>query len=424
MKALPLILLFLVTSVFGQDEYYKKDFLEMADKTYIPSIRTVQLYEKSFEMGLPMMRLGTDDRLKLAFDDLDLEVKNVSYTIIHCNSSWEPTDISPSEYIDGYSEDVISDYSYSFNTKVRYIHYNLIFPTDVMKIKISGNYVIKVYHENDPENLLLTKRFMVLNEKVMVKADAKQATLVRYRASRQEVDVAVNVEPLKITDIFSDIKMVIMQNGRWDNAIKNLKPLFVNGPELIYDHDEDNTFIAGNEFRYFDITSLRFQSERVNDIIQSKDSTTVLLTNEERRSSKRFFSQRDINGSYVIRIQEGRDPDKDADYVNVRFVLPASTPFQEGDPYIFGQLSDWKTKPEFKMKYDTEKQAYIATVLMKQGYYNYQLVLADDKGNLDVSVIEGSHSEAENQYYIFVYYRAMGTSYEQLAGFSAVNALR
>lgn len=421
-----LIFLLLIARVlYAQDDYYKPDFFEYSDKIYKPTIKTVQLHDKDFELSMPVIRLFTDDKLKLSFDDLDTDLKELSYTIIHCDATWQPTNISPSEYIDGYSEDVISEYNYSFNTLVRYIHYNLVFPTDVMKIKKSGNYVLKVFAEHDPENLVLSRRFMVTDVRIGLRAQAKQPTLTRYRASRQEVDLAIDASAIKLTDPFSDMKVVISQNGRWDNVIMGLKPLYINGNEFIYDYEDENTFQAGNEFRYFDIKSLRFRSERVNENIVTKDSNIVLLTNEERRSSKRYFTQPDINGMYVIRVQEGRDPERDADYVNVRFVLPAEVPFTGGDVYVYGKLSDWQLRPEFKLKYNTEKQAYIGNILLKQGYYNYALAFAEDGSReADLSVLEGSHSETENDYYIFVYFREMGTSYDQLIGYTRVNTVR
>lgn len=422
MRSLVLALLLSIScSLFAQDEYYKKDFFEYADKVYLEEIKTVQLYPNGFELGFPILTLGTNEKLKLSFDDLTAELKNLSYTIIHCNSHWEPSDISQSEYIDGYSEDVISDYSYSFNTLVRYVHYNLVFPTDVMKIKRSGNYVLKVFRDNDLEKVVLSRRFLVVENQVVIKAQVKQGTLARYRASRQEVDCSIDASNVKVSDPFSDIRVVITQNSRWDNSVSGLKPLYINGNEFIYDYDEENTFHGGNEYRFFDIKSMRFQTERVNDIVVTKDSNVVVLTNEERRSSKRYFTTPDINGQYVIRVQEGKDPDRDADYVHVKFSLPME-PLPGGDVYVFGKLSDWRVRPEFRLKYDDRRQAYTGTILLKQGYYNYQLAfVADGTTVADETVIEGNHSETENDYFVLVYLRTMGTSFEQLLGFRRIN---
>jgi hypothetical protein len=427
MRALRNLLLLMLFShaVMAQDDYYRSDFFEYNDKIYLNSIHTVQLYQKGYELSMPVMRLGSDDRLKLSFDDLDPELKNINYTIIHCDANWEPTNISQSEYIDGYSEDVISDYAYSFNTLQRYIHYNLDFPTDVMKIKKSGNYVLKVYRDNDPEKLVLSRRFMVYEDRILLKAQAKMATLTRYRANKQEVDFAIDASAVKVMDPFSDIKVVVTQNGRWDNAIFGLKPLYINGTELMYDYDEENTFEGGNEYRFFDIKTLRFRSERINEIIVTKDSNTVYLTTEEKRSYKRYLTNPDIDGNYVIRVQEGRDPDRDADYVNVRFVMPATEPIAGGDVYVFGKLSDWRLRPQFKLKYQADKEAYVGTIKLKQGYYNYELAFAPDGKTVpDPSEIEGSHAETENNYYVFVYLREMGTSYDQLVGYTNVNSVR
>ena len=97
---------------------------------YSPSIKTVQVYKEGFEMSSPVIMLHSGERVLISFDDLSDELKRYRFTIVHCTSDWMMTkNVSPSEYMDGYHEDNINTFSYSFNTTVQYIHYQAFFPT-------------------------------------------------------------------------------------------------------------------------------------------------------------------------------------------------------------------------------------------------------------------------------------------------------
>lgn len=408
-----------------QAEYGKDDFVRYEDYVYKKNIKTPQLYVKGEPLSMPVLFMNGNKKLELHFDDLDSEFHTYSYKIVHCNANWEPSSLNPQEYISGYFNGFIEDYKYSFNTLFSYIHYKLEFPNQELTFTKSGNYIIKVYANNNEDDLLLTRRFFVVEQKLSIESNIHMATLARHRDYKQEVDFTINTQNYNIQDPYADIQVVLSQNRRWDNAIFNLKPLFVRTPELIYNYEDNNLFDGNNEFRFFDAKDLRYQSMNVDGVQIENGKTHLWVLAEEPRSFKRYYTQQDINGKRLIKRDQSNEQNREADYMLTHFTLKRETPVENADIYVFGELSDWQFKEDFKMEYVEVEKEYRLTTLLKQGYYNYMYAtLASGKTKGDLSVIEGTHSETENDYYFFVYHRQRGEIYDRLVGFHQDNSVK
>jgi len=380
-----------------------------------PNIKTVLCHKKEEELSLAIINLNSDNKLLISFDDLDADRKDYLYTIIHCNSDWTASDLMQSEYINGFTEEPISDYTFSFNTIQKYTHYQFEFPSINIKPTLSGNYVFKVYEENG--GAIIYKRFMVLDTKVYVEANVRRATLAQDRKTKHEIDFTIKHPNLIIADPFSDIKVHIKQNNKEDNAITDLAPQFVRNDELIYDYEDGNTFLGNNEFRHFDFKSLRYQSEKVKSIDFDSTYNHVFLFNDKTRPFDRYSIIPDINGNFIIESQEGWNSSIEADYAFVHFTLPMQK-INYGDLYLIGAFSDWEIKKDLKLKYNIDQKQYEGSIYLKQGYYNYHYALNDTSKNLvDISFIEGTHYQTRNDYYVYVYYRKSGDKYDRFVGF-------
>jgi len=395
------------------------------DFVYRPNIKSVQLHEESFEMTQPILELGSDGRLKLSFDDLDADLKNFMYTFIQCNADWQPSDLSATDYIDGFTDNMITDHQYSLSTIQLYTHYNAVFPNENLHFIKSGNYILKVYLDGNPDKLVLTRRFVIFENKVNVISKVKPATAVEFRTFKQEIDFTINHSQYPITDPYGDLKIIITQNNRWDNAKTNLKPVFVKDDELVYDYDEENVFDGGNEFRIFDTRSLRYHSERIGTITRDSEGYHVSLLPDEKRSYKRYSTYTDANGKFLIKIQEGNNSEIEADYAYVEFFLPFDDAQTDGKLYVFGAYNGWQCSSENLMHYNPKRFGYECALYLKQGYYNYEYVFMKDGETVaDQTFIEGMHYETENDYSIYVYHRAPGTYYDQLIGMKRLNSLK
>lgn len=408
---------------FFDDDYVVENFIRFDDFIYDDSIKSVLLYNTISELNYPIINLNSSEKIKLSFDDFRRDNITYNYTVIHCNGNWEPSDLEKNEYINGFFEDEIFDYNYSTNTDINYTHYNVNFPNENMNITKSGNYILKVYNVNDEDHPIITKRFMVFENNVAISMNIKRATDVNESYYRQEVDFKINHDGYDVKDPFGRLNVVLMQNYRWDNAITGLKPKFINDTELNYDYNNgENVFDANNEFRSFDIKSIKYQTIRIKKIQYEQHDKLehVYILNDEKRSFKQYYSQPDLNGNFLIKKNEGSDSEIDADYVKVHFTLPYSPPLRDGNLYLFGKFSDWKFKEELKLDYDTLNLQYTKEVLLKQGYYDYMYCFVKDgsKNTGDLSVVEGSHYETKNEYSILVYHRGLNDNYDRLVGFA------
>jgi uncharacterized protein (DUF2225 family) len=76
------------------------------------------------------------------------------------------------------------------------------------------------------------------------------------------------------------------------------------------------------------------------------------------------------------------------------------------------------------MTFNFDDDLYHATLLLKQGYYNYQYVVKNQStSETSVMPVEGSFGRTENDYLILVYYRPAGRRYDRLVGVTVVNSV-
>lgn len=391
------------------------------DRVFQPSIRTILLYRTGAELTPAIINFSSDERLTLSFDDLDAGYKSWQYTFIHCNADWTPTDLWQNEYLDGYTDDYIRDYKSSFNTLQPYTNYSIEIPNRNISFRIPGNYILKVYPEGEPDNPIFTRKIFVVDKRVTVKAAVRQALNIDQRFTHQDLLFSIFNPTYQINEPYSQLKVVVLQNMRWDNAKYNVRPLMLRDGELDFQYlDGTLTFEGGNEFRYVDLKSLRSSTERIRSIEIRNDRYIVDLLHDKTRAFRPYITEQDINGKFLIQTDRGMDVSIDGEYAWVNFFLPYETPFPGGTMFVTGQFNDWKVDrsitPELgRMTYNFARQGYEARVLLKQGYYNYMYAFADDKaGKIDLSQAEGNHSETGNSYTILVYNREQGYRYDRL----------
>lgn len=392
--------------------------------TFKEDIKTVQLFGDGFEQSFPIYELGSGANLILKFDDLSGEVSNYYYTILHCDANWNESYIMQDEYIKGFTENPLDDYAMSYNTTMTYVNYQLRIPNEQVDLKYSGNYVLVVYEDQDMEKLVLTRRFHVLQPKVEVQGLVKKATFDPFRGDNQEVDFIIYHQNLRIDNPRDDLKVVVMKNRRWDNTIRNLKPLFIRDKELIYDYDKENVFKGGNEYRYFDIRTTRYNGENVFATTFHRPYFHTTLATDEIRSNKKYFNYEEMNGNFVVESQDRVDDfDIQCDYIFVHFVLDMEAQLVGGSVNVFGALTDWNANKSNEMTWNYETAAYELTLLLKQGYYNFQYVYVPEAATVaEEAVLEGTHVETENEYQILVYHKGISGRYDELVGYQVLRS--
>ena len=425
-KKIILIFTLLLSSycVFSQsEEYYDENYIRYENYIYDDNVKTVQLFRKGWNEAFPVINLKEyADQVHLTFDDLNDNLRNLGYTFIHCSSDWEPSDLMKIEYLDGIEDNSVEKYGFSSTMYQPYVKYDLSFPNRDISFTKSGNYLLVVYDQDNNNELVITWRFFVAEYYATVTPDVHRPTQAIYRQNSQEVDFTIRQNNIQLVQPFSSLKVVVTQNQDWAGAKKDLKPKFINGNTLIYDYDEENIFPGGNEFRTIDIRNINYNSLTTSHITTINDSLNAFISPDKPRSSKVYLTTPDINGHYYLKNDDVRfDSDLEMEYLKVNLALLYPAKVYKGEIYLYGQFSGWQLSDEYKMNWNAQKKSYEASLYLKQGYYNYMYMYkADDSNKGDIAVIEGSHTEADNEYSFFVYYREPGQVYDRLIGYTTV----
>lgn len=431
MKNLTLLFLLGIAPLFlfGQNE--KDHNLRYEDHVYVDNIRSVKFILNGNVDDYPYIPLvfNTDDpfsqSLVLSFDEIGEDVTDYVYSLVHCDSEWKPSNISEVDYMDGFNEDDIDNYDFSFNTVVNYTNYKITLPNPDMSFTKTGNYLLKVYDNTDDRFLVITRRFVVYENAVAVQGGMQRTAMSSKSRTHQELDFTIIHKDFPLRNPQSDIKVVVLQNGRWDTAIEINRPMFIKPEQLIYDFQDKIVFPAGREFRQADLRTFNYNTNTIAEIRETKDRYDVTLTTDISRSNLAYLFNFDLNGKYLIQSLDQRDGDLRADYGYMLFTLEESPAFSNHDVYLFGELTDWKADERFKMVYNPLISAYVGQFFLKQGFYDYMYAIVDrDTKEIDLEELEGSWHETENDYTVLVYYAPFGGRYDRVIAVARYNSNR
>ncbi len=378
--------------------------------------RTIQAEVVGRELFPPVIELGTGEQLEISFDEFTEEVNYYQYSLIHCNADWRPSALSDLEYLDGFNTNAINDYEYSNATFAHYVHYSLTLPNEDVQLKVSGNYVLQVYPENEPDDVVLQVCFSVYENQILVSPSVSSRTDIDYNQSHQQVEVTLNTKEYNIQNPYNELKVCILQNSERDTEVTLTRPMSVLGNEITFAHNRNMIFEAGNEFRRFEMVSTRYAGLNIEKIYYFAPYYQVVLNPSEPRVHSGYLYDRTQYGRYVIRQSGSEDGDTDADYFAVHFTLECA-PMTNGKVYIDGELTNYLRTPQYEMVYNSTEGRYEKTLLLKQGSYNFQYAFMPDGSHVALpGPIEGNYYETVNEYLVKAYHRPQGGRYDKLIG--------
>ncbi len=401
-------------------------YAQEPDKIYRTNIRSVKLHVQGDQLAYPIMRLNSGDQLELHFDDMDADVKYYSYTFVLCNADWTAALVSQFDYMKGFSNVRINTYRNSSIALTRYTHYMSTLPDKNTAPIKSGNYMLKVFLNGDTSQVAFTKRFLVIDVKVNAAATVVQPFNVTYFKTHQKLQFNVNVQNIKPTNIFQQIKVVILQNNRWDNSIRKLQPTFIRQNILEYNTENDGLFASQKEWRWVNLTSFRLQTDRIEKADYTATGQTVYVKPEGERNSLRYMYYRDANGMYQLTNLEQNNPYWQGDYATVwfRYFTANQQALPDKDVFLYGEMTNYELSEANRMIFNTETNMYENKQLLKQGLYDYVYVTRDKKTKqISADMTEGNWWETENTYTILIYYRSLGGRTDELIGITQVNSL-
>ena len=374
-------------------------------------------------LGNPIIRLNSNDRLHVSFDEISSEAaRNLEYRFVLCNADWTPASLRPIQYIAGMNYAQINDIRFSINTRTDYTHYRFSFPDEYTRFLVSGNYKCEIYDVYDPETTLLTIHFFVTEEAVAINARAIPPKRVEFRRSRQQLEFDITSLSLDIVQPYQNLTVLVQQNGRTDN-VRRVQPQHVIGKTLKFADSEGLIFDGGNEFRNFDTRFLSFNARGVENIAIMNNDYLVRLFSGESRATRTYTDNDDINGRYIIHADRRHNPEIEAEYTVVYFSLLTNYQGENATVHIFGELTDWTINENSKMDYNFERNFYSKVLFLKQGFYDYKFVLFDKTSQtVDITRFEGSHQQTRNDYTIYVYYRGNSDHHDRLIGINTVRS--
>lgn len=387
--------------------------LRLMDLTYEPLIRTVLLHPPSNDPKVTLLpsvaKLGYP--LVLEFDELTAQRDTYYARIIHCNYDWTKSILMDLDFLNEYNEFPINNFEFSVDSHIPYNHYWFTLPP----VKLPGNYVVVVYRAGDKNDIILSRRFMIYENRVSIGSEQNLIGAGSLARANQQINFNVNYKDIELINPLESIQVVIRQNERWDNMVTGVKPTFIRefDKELEYRFaDENKLFKGGSEFRWFDIRSLNHPGRNVAKVDRSVRPFEVYIETDKPRGSESYSQLPDFNGDFVLENFDFRNTGY-SNYAYINFEL--ASPEINGDVYVAGAFNYWNLNSENRMLYDSIAKEYYARVLLKQGWYDYQYVVRSK--TLPPHYFEGSHFETENDYEIFVYYRPFQPKADILVGY-------
>ncbi|WP_228454811.1 DUF5103 domain-containing protein [Polaribacter haliotis] len=402
-----------MNNYFYRNMHQKITFLFLIFITAInaQNIKTIQLrplQENNFSAIVP---LGTV--LELSFDDLDADSKSYQYKIEHMTHDWQKSRLLSSQYINGFDQNTIIDVTNSFNTLQNYTHYSVQIPNTNSVITKSGNYLLSVLDTYD--DVVFTRRFVLYENLATVGVSVARSRNTKTLNTQQTVQFSVNHPDIRINNPSQEINVAIVKNNNWNETITDLQPTFFKPNQLLYTYTNKTNFWGGNEYLNFD-----------SKVIRSRSVNIVKITNDNLfnlyiylftfNPFREYTYNPDINGQFVIRTLEANDPRTEADYAVMHFILEAEVPFKDKEIYVYGAFNNFEISEENKMYYNKESQTYNASILMKQGFYNYTFATFGKDNFVNTNEINGTFFETENVYNVLVYYKPFGSLYDRVIG--------
>lgn len=384
---------------------------------FVDNIKSLQVKPNGEWGEQPVMPLGGANYMEISFDDLQHNFVRYTYTITHCNADWKQSDLIRSEYMDGFDDNRIDEYDQSMNTEMEYNHYTFTLPNEDVKLLVSGNYIVNIFEDGEDEPVARAC-FSVIEPHVGIAMELSGNTDIDTYASHQQLSFVINYSGFQTRNAIDELIPVVRQNNRWDNAVYNLKPTFMRVNEMVYEHNRNLIFEAGNEFRRFEILDRHVPTMRIDRMRYDGDYYHATVMTDEQRTA--YLFDRDQNGRYWVRNGNNVDNDTESDYYYTHFRLEMPQ-IPGGDLYISGDMTNYSMTEDFKMEYNLLEHAYELVLPLKQGSYNYQyLFLRDGNSVAEATPSEGSFHQTENEYSVYVYYRPFGTRYDKLVGFKTL----
>lgn len=392
-----------------------------ATAVFNPRFKTLKVSSANGFMLNPVIRLNTDDRIIISFDEIADDRSYLQYKIIHCNADWQPSRLVESDYLDGFNIADVDDFGFSSATFIRYVNYRIEIPNSDMQPLVSGNYLLQVFDQYEPDDIILQARFSISENIAPIGASVSSRTDRGVNDQWQQLALSVNYGDLNINP-YSDLIVTVEQNNV-ESSLTHLKaPMRTTRGSAIYEHAPELIFPAGNEYRRFETVRANYPGMGADSARFSGTNYHVFLTPDHVRADASYQYDQTQHGRFLVREYNATDSDLGADYVTVHFTLDAPR-FDDSDIYVDGEMTHNRFDASNRMTYDPAAHSYSLQMPLKQGSYNYRYVALSRQrgGRPDASPVEGNFHETSNEYEIKAYLRLPGSRADRLIGTALIS---
>ena len=280
--------------------------------------------------------------------------------------------------------------------------------------------MISIY--GDDGELVFTRKFMVMENLATVGVEIRRSRDLKYIKEKQVVNFTI-FSPINkpLINPKQTVNVLVMQNSNLKTAIRDLKPQYTIGNELIYRYDQEASFWGGNEFNNWDNKDIRAANNGVRKV-DLRDLYEHYLFSDIARKDRPYTFNPDINGNFVVRNLDVQNQGIEAEYVWMHFNLQYFEDIGDKEIHLYGNFNNWTIDESTYMRYDSYTDTYTNSRLFKQGFYNYKYVLVDRDGSIDQGAISGNFWQTENDYSVLVYYRELGGRFDRIIGFGQANS--
>jgi len=372
-------------------------------------------FKKQNENKFSNIFVGTiNEKFSLSFDVLSGLEYDLYYVIEHCDFNWEKSQLIKSEYIQGFDDVKIDNYSSSFNTYQIYTHYKISFPNSNTSFKKSGNYIIKIIDEYGDE--IFRRKFILYENLVTVQTEIKRSRDIEFINEKQVVNFEINPINIQLNNPSKTVKVKVFKNNELNYSIDNIKPQYNMGRKLIYKYDKELSFWGGNEYLFFENKFVRNSSINIRGF-DLEDIYSNFLFEDFSRKNRKYTFNPDINGGFLFNVNNSSNAEFEADYVNIHFYLQKPQAFDlENKIYVVGDFNNYQISDEYLMEYNSRYNLFELVLKLKQGFYNYKYIAVNQEKKIIHGEISGNFDETENEYNVIVYYRNYGERFDRVVG--------
>ncbi len=417
-KCLIIVVLLIVSIGCGSSENNSRDgdqfvYMPPENQFTVPGqmnasdlVYSVTLNRTGNPQSAPIMRLGSSQQLRLAFDLLEYDSRQLRITFTHHNPDWSRSGLAEEFFKDGFFNLNIPVGNVSRAQRPTYRRYTYDFPNDNISFLVSGNYMLQV-EDADNGNFLFSMPFFITENEGSIRSEVETRTTPRVEGRISHRPRSIFENPDFVTTPQFDLEFYYVQNQFWGRAREANELDTSTEGEVLFEMRQENSFVGDYEFQFLSLTELSQQEPQIFEYRPTEIPPRVVLYNDVQGFSA---SRERVPGTSF----KNPDTDLNARYANVHFrFVPNDSISRDANIFLVGDFNNWSIQSNYSLRYHPETGRWRTNAFMKTGTYAYKYVMVEDNEILDLA-LDDSFTRTQQEYHAFVYYQDPDRFYYRL----------